>query len=143
MVTVPGCPYELGEAGAAWWAWAWESPQAARWDAGVTYTVARRARLEDDLAALGMVEEFDVESFMADDPVEATRRLKWMLEALKGSASGLVALSAAMDRLDAQLGFGAKSMHGLGWKPDEKPAVSKLDELRARRQRRGGPAAQG
>lgn len=48
----PKCPYALAGAGSAWWAWAWATPQATRWDAGVLYTVARRAHLEDDLAAL-------------------------------------------------------------------------------------------
>ena len=140
MVTVPACPYELGEAGSAWWAWAWATPQAEKWDAGALYTVARRAALEDMVAALDDVEAFDVESFMADDPVEAVKQLRWLLETLKASASGFVGTSKEMRELEAQLGFGAKSMAALGWKPEEKPKGSKLDELRARRDARAGGA---
>src|SRR5689334_856280 len=43
----PKCPYPLGDAGRAWWAWAWALPQATRWDVGSLYFVARRASLED------------------------------------------------------------------------------------------------
>lgn len=48
----PVSPYALGAAGDAWWKWAWGTPQATAWDAGALYTVARRARLEDDVAAM-------------------------------------------------------------------------------------------
>lgn len=41
----------LGEAGLAWWVWAWGTPQAAAWDAGSVSVVARRASLEDRFAA--------------------------------------------------------------------------------------------
>lgn len=141
LVTVPDSPYELRAAGAAWWAWAWETEQAKRWDGGALYAVARRARLEDDLAALELVDEFDVESFMAEDPVEATRKLQWMLETLKASASGMLQLAKEMRELETQLGLGPKAMHGLGWKADEKPKGSKLDELRARRESKSGSAS--
>jgi hypothetical protein len=135
------CPYALGEAGSAWWAWAWSTPQAAKWDAGALYTVARRAALEDMAAVLDDVEAFDVESFMSQDPVEAVKSLKWLLETLKASATGFTGLSKEMRELEGQLGLGAKSMHALGWKPEEsKPKVSKLDELRARRDSRAGGA---
>jgi hypothetical protein len=135
---VPDCPYALSEAGAAWWEWAWSTPQAKRWDAGVLYTVARRATLEDVVSALESVEAFDLESFMADDPVDAVKNLQWLLETLKAAAGGVLSVSREMRELETQLGFGAKSMHALGWNPDEsKPKVSKLDELRARRESRG------
>jgi hypothetical protein len=48
----PTCPYSLEKAGKAWWKWAWRQPQAAGWDDGALYSIARRASLEDDLAAL-------------------------------------------------------------------------------------------
>lgn len=136
-MTVPESPYSLRDAGAAWWAWAWETDQAKRWDGGALYAVARRARLEDDLSALEFVDEFDVESFMSEDPVEASRKLQWMLETLKASASGMLQLAKEMRELETQLGLGPKAMHGLGWKPEEKPKVSKVDELRARREGKG------
>ena len=51
-VPAPDSPYALGEAGAAWWEWAWALPQACAWDDGALYAVARRAQLEDDMVAL-------------------------------------------------------------------------------------------
>jgi hypothetical protein len=133
-MVMPDCPYVLGDAGRAWWDWAWKTPQAKKWDAGVLFTVARRAMLEDVIEMLEAVEDFDLESFMAQDPVEAVGQLKWMLETLKAAAGGVLAVSREMRELESQLGFGAKSMAALGWKPDEeKPKGSKVDELRARR----------
>lgn len=46
----PDCPYELGKKGREWWEWAWHTPQAAAWDPGALYVVARRAQLEDSTA---------------------------------------------------------------------------------------------
>jgi len=40
----------LGDAGRAWWLWAWHTPQAAAWAPGHEGVVARRASLEDALA---------------------------------------------------------------------------------------------
>jgi hypothetical protein len=39
----------LGEAGLAWWEWAWHTPQACGWSDGNLVTVAHRASLEDVL----------------------------------------------------------------------------------------------
>lgn len=104
------------------------------------YTVARRATLEDVVSTLEGIEDFDLEDFMARNPVEAVRQLKWMLETLKAAAGGVLAVSREMRELEAQLGFGAKSMAALGWKPEEKPKGSKVDELRARREKQAGGA---
>lgn len=139
MVRPAECPYALGAAGEAWWSWVWGTPQAAKWDEGALFTVARRATLEDVVSALEGVEDFDVESFMAQDPVEAVKQLKWLLETLKAAAGGFLAVSKEMRELESQLGLGARSMHALGWKVEEsKPKGSKLDELRARRDARAG-----
>ena len=148
-MTVPACPYELGEAGSAWWAWAWGTPQAAKWDAGALYTVARRALLEDEHAAVGSFDPDALNWFFSsldldsEDAVQgALRELGRVIGRLQALATGRVSLSKEMRELEAQLGLGAKSMHALGWKPDEKPKGSKRDELRARRERKvGGPAA--
>lgn len=46
-------PYRLLPAGRAWWTAAWKRPQAVAWELGSFIdTVARRAILEDDLAAV-------------------------------------------------------------------------------------------
>lgn len=47
---LPKSPLELGDAGAAWWRWAWRLPQACGWSVGDLYAIARRAHLEDVLA---------------------------------------------------------------------------------------------
>lgn len=41
----------FGAVGAAWWAWAWRTPQAAAWADGMQVVIARRAFLEDVLAS--------------------------------------------------------------------------------------------
>lgn len=40
---------KLGKPGRAWWVWAWRTPQAAAWDAGSLYVIARRAVLQDEV----------------------------------------------------------------------------------------------
>lgn len=44
---VPRCPVKLGPDGKRWWSWAWKTPQATTWHAGVTETLVKRAQLED------------------------------------------------------------------------------------------------
>ena len=53
-VPKPPAWVQLGDAGRGWWRWAWKTPQASGWGtkAGQEVVVARRASLEDDLAAL-------------------------------------------------------------------------------------------
>lgn len=47
---VPGW-ISLGDAGSAWWEWAWRTPQACGWSTGNVVSVAHRAALEDALVA--------------------------------------------------------------------------------------------
>src|SRR5689334_13970589 len=80
---LPKCPIELGEAGDAWWRWAWRLPQATRWDDGALYFVARRALLEDHAAALKFTDELDaLDLFQRMDP-EAQKQVEWALGLLK------------------------------------------------------------
>lgn len=141
---MPACPYELGDAGSAWWGWAWSTPQAKRWDDGVLYVLARRAVLEDLVSALAEVDELSVEAIdrlINGDPATAGQRFGWLLRKLKSAAGSFTELSREMRELEGQLGFGAKSMASLGWKvEEEKPKGSKLDELRARRDKKVGGA---
>lgn len=138
---MPECPYDLGDAGERWWTWAWSTPQALKWDGGALYTVARRAALEDQLARLEFEEGPELADFLRGADDETIRQIEWAMSMLRRAATGAVSLSKEMRELEAQLGFGAKSMAGLGWKADEKPKVSKVDELRARRAARQGSAA--
>lgn len=48
----PKAPVRLGSAGRRWWRWAWSTPQSAIWHSGYHETIAKRAELEDQWAAL-------------------------------------------------------------------------------------------
>lgn len=146
MPEVPNCPYELGEAGFAWWAWAWETPQAAKWDAGVLYTAGRRALLEDEHAAVGTFDPDALNWFFSslelgsEDAVQdAMRELGRVIGRLQALATGRVTLSREMRELEGQLGFGAKSMAALGWSgaPTPNPGADEEgDEVERARKRR-------
>src|SRR5688500_649564 len=79
----PRCPYKLSVAGAAWWKWAWSTPQACGWDeVGDLYTVARRAQLEDDQVALRSSSiDLGVDELL--DP-DLSRKVKELISTLKG-----------------------------------------------------------
>lgn len=135
----PKCPYDLGAPGAAWWKWAWKLPQAARWDDGALYFVARRAQLEDDLAALDFSDELELDDLLAGAEPEAIGRVEWALGLLKKSASGAGALMREMRELDNRLGLNPKALAELRWtieKTDDKadeesPAGGQVRKLRA------------
>lgn len=76
---------KLGDAGKAWWRWAWRTPQAAAWNAGHLFNVARRAQLEDVWAAQ-----------LADGKPTA-------------------AMASAMQTLENRLGLTPKGMLELRW----------------------------
>jgi hypothetical protein len=108
---IPEPPYPLLEHGLAWWRWAWRLPQAAAWDAGALYALARRAEL------LGM-----------SDERESIRRLEELVRRLKGLAGGRVSVMREMRELDNRFGLNAKAMVDLRWKieePEAKPAPAK------------------
>lgn len=115
----PECPYDLGAAGAKWWAWAWKLPQATRWDAGSLYFVGRRAQLEDDMAAL----EFDVDiapdDLFADGDFEARRCVEWALSTLRRVAGNRTTLAKEVRELDNRLGLNPKALAELRWAIDE------------------------
>lgn len=121
----PECPYDLAAAGAVWWAWAWGTPQAAAWDSGALYVVARRARLEDDLAMLGFGEDFlELHDLLAGADDEAVQRVEFALSTLKRSATGKLAIEKEMRELDGKLGLSPAAMAALRWMivEDETPA---------------------
>lgn len=124
----PGVPvgYEFGREASAWWAWAWKTPQAAAWNDGDAYVVARRATLEDDLAALIRVEGLDL--FEAAD-AETARELQSLVSRIASLATGRVALMRECRELDDRLGLTPKGMRALrlsiaddGKAPTGKPA---------------------
>jgi hypothetical protein len=116
---------ELGEPGARWWAWAWGLPQAAKWDAGTLYFVARRAVLEDHAAALSFPDPLDVGDLFDEGNKEAARRVEWALNLLRRSATGEVTLMREMRELDNRLGLNPKAMADLRWSVGEEEAPEK------------------
>lgn len=137
-MTVPECPYDLAEAGAAWWSWAWSTPQAKTWDGGALYTVARRALLEDSRWSLEVADdERLLEKLLAGADSKAVRSVADALTRLAASASGAASLSREMRELETQLGLGPKASKDLGVKAEvEKPKKSGLDQLAERRSQR-------
>jgi hypothetical protein len=137
----PEPPYRLGEAGRAWWEWAWRLPQAAAWDDGSTYFVARRARLEDDLAAIDRTDDLELDDLLAGADKEAVERVQYALGALVRVASGSTTLMREMRELENRLGLNPKAMADLRWtisepvEPDGADAggdVARMDDYRAR-----------
>lgn len=79
---VPKCPYSLGDAGKAWWVWAWRLPQAVKWDEGSLYFVARRAQLEDahaeELKGTVLKEMRELDNRLGLNP-KAMGELRWSI----------------------------------------------------------------
>lgn len=131
---------DLGEAGLAWWAWAWRTPQAAAWSPGDDCMIARRASLEDDLRIQNQVDSMDFFDALNAEEAAAVKQLIGRLAAL---ASGRLAICKEMRELDNLLGLTPKGMAALRWKivPDPKAKetapstggnVASLDDRRAR-----------
>lgn len=111
----PSCPYGLGDAGVAWWRWAWGLPQACAWGHGDLYAVARRALLEDEHARLEFVDGLDFADLLAGADDEAIRNVEFALSTLKGCATGTLAIKKEMDALDDRLGLNPKALAALRW----------------------------
>jgi hypothetical protein len=132
----PGAPpkppkwVELGKAGAAWWAWAWKTPQAAAWNDGHLVAVARRAGLEDDLAALRQVQGLDVAELLDVEADEWTDLLEALLRTLAALASKKLAVARECRELDDRLGLTPKAFSQLRWSIEE-PAEPAGSEKRS------------
>lgn len=111
--SIPTVPKSLGAAGRAWWRWAWRTPQAAAWGVGMGHerVVERRASLEDDLAALEIVDGLDMLDVFGGD----ADALKDTVRRLAGLASGRLSIMREMRELDDRLGLSPKAMAALRW----------------------------
>jgi hypothetical protein len=111
---VPSVPSwtRLGKAGRAWWRWAWSTPQACAWAPGHEAVIARRAALEDDLAAVGEVHSLDALDLLA---AEDAKELRFLIGTLAGLATGRLAICREMRELDDRLGLTPKGMAALRW----------------------------
>lgn len=103
---------ELGVEGSLWWEWAWRLPQAEAWSESDAPFVARRASLEDDVAALERVEGLDFE-VLAEMPTFA--EIERTIRRVAGLATGRLALFKEMRELDNRLGLNPKAMADLRW----------------------------
>lgn len=134
--------YKLGKHGAAWWRWAWKLPQATQWDAGTVYFAARRAQLEDDLAAIKRDDQVDLEDLLAGADPEAIKRVEFALGALVRVASGTKSLMSEMRELDNRLGLNPKALLDLRWtiaepQPAAAPAGGDVAQIADYRDRLG------
>jgi hypothetical protein len=127
---------QLQKAGAAWWKWAWSTPQSAAWDSGALYAIARRAQLEDDLAALDLVDDFDLAELLGLEDNDMLRSLERVIGRLKGSSGGRVALMREMRELDKRLGLDPKAMAELRWKIAEDEVPKQAERAAAPTERR-------
>ncbi len=115
----PTVPKEirLGKAGRAWWAWAWKTPQAAAWSPGDLYALARRASLEDDVAALETIDDLDLAELLdVPETTDALRRLTEILQRMRALTGGKLAILKEARELDDRFGLTAKALAALRWK---------------------------
>lgn len=105
----------LGKSGKAWWQWAWKTPQAAAWAKGHEVFVARRAQLEDDLAAIELVDGLDVAELLGVEADDRSRFVEGVIRKLHSLASGRLALLKEARELEDRLGLNPKAMAALRW----------------------------
>lgn len=133
----------LGAAGLAWWRWAWATPQACAWGPGHEVAIARRASLEDDLAAVASVESLDLLD-VAD--AEKTAEVRTVVSRLAALATGRLAICKECRELDDRLGLTPKGMAALRWTvvADPQPASAVpagVVDMTAERRRRVADAS--
>ena len=132
---------ELGKAGQAFWEWAWATPQALAWGThvGMEAWVARRASLEDDLAALHAVEGLDFTELGSD---QADREFRMVVQRVAAMATGRLPILKEMREMDDRLGLTPRGMAQLRWQivatPEAattQPAAGNVTKMSDRRKR--------
>lgn len=115
----PRCPLKLGKVGRAWWRWAWALPQACAWSSGDLYALARRATLEDDLAALGQAVNLDVAALLdIEEEDHRAAELEWLVRYLLRLATNKLSILREMRELDKAFGLTPKGLADLRWSID-------------------------
>lgn len=104
---------ELGKAGRDWWRWAWRTPESAAWSSGQVAVVARRASMEDDLAATEAVESLDLLDVLEGEHLAEVRKVVQRLSSL---CVGRLQIQKAMLDLDDRLGLTTKGSAALRFK---------------------------
>jgi hypothetical protein len=137
----------LGANGAAFWKWAWSTPQAAGWDDGAHVTLVRRAMLEDSIKALRTMDfgPFPNDGFVIGGELDSERLLEYLdgvryvCRTLKALAGGEVNVMREARELDNTLGLNPKALAALRWEIiSDSPAAAaaaeaKEDEVGKRR----------
>jgi hypothetical protein len=119
----PPKSYDLSSSGAAWWAWAWRTPQAAAWSAGDLYVLARRASVEDDIKSIDLVDL----TICLDGLGEAEEsELRAIFARVKALVTGRLSLLKEARDLDDRLGLTPKGLAALRWKivADKEPKAN-------------------
>jgi hypothetical protein len=148
----PRAPYKLDVPGADWWRWAWSLPQAVAWSSGDLYALARRARLEDDIAALRGAPELELEPLVelmaqADVDTEAlnviAEHIRYVLGVFQSLAGQKSTLEREMRELDDRFGLTPKGLVALRWTITKDPETQEPPKEKApvRRLRAVDPAA--
>ena len=108
---------DLGKAGMAWWKWAWRTPQSAAWSTGDRPLVARRALLEDYLAARSLGDSLQLEDFLdLDSSYEALEVVKFTIDKLVQLAGGGLGIMRECREIEDRLGLTPKALAALRWK---------------------------
>jgi hypothetical protein len=122
---------QLGEAGTAWWRWAWKTPQACAWPSGSEDTVARRASLVDDLAALETIGGLDICDVL---DAEYAKEVKTIVARVAALTTGRLTVMREMRDLDDRLGLSPRAMAAMHWAiaPEPERATVRTDDVRER-----------
>lgn len=146
-VPKPPGTVQLGDAGMAWWKWAWKLPEACAWSSGQVYIAERRASLEDLLATIdGPVQSVEMPAELQDSELyEPVKRLvDALLSQIKRVAASRVNVMKEMRELDVQLGLTPKARQAHRWEiVDDQPQRTKLAPASKARKTPAAPPRRG
>lgn len=145
--SAPRCPkwIDLGPSGTAWWRWAWHTPQAAAWSAGDHPLIARRAVLEDMIAARKLGDVGELAELLGLDADHIPDGIEAVFTALAELAGGALSIMREAREIEDRLGLTPKGMAQLRWRivPDVVEEDAEDDELAKRREGRRARLASG
>jgi hypothetical protein len=90
-------------------------PQACAWSDGDLYVVARRARLEDDVALRAPVVHDDLAVLLEGADEVAIEAVEAAILTLRRLATGKLAVEKEMRELDGKLGLSPEALAKLRW----------------------------
>lgn len=111
----------LDAAGMRYWSWAWRTQEAAAWGTGAVDSVARRASLEDDLAAIELSTRSDLGEILENawnndqNREDFLKLVESTFRVLGKLAGGRLAVIREAGKLDEVLGLTPKAKAQLRW----------------------------